>query len=291
MQPVLPPAAARPQPARPPPALASSPPAPAPAPAAAETDTGASSASPPAPAAAPPALDTRSSSVDGAASPLTPSSGAPLASPTSPSNVVITGGAGNAPITPGGPNPSPSPSSTNGAPTEAPSAEAILAEKAAKRERIRTKVAFEIESTELSFVESLEALVKLYINPLQTLAAADDPILSTAEITTLFSNIGTICALNRKFLTDLSARLKGWDNNQTLIGDIFLGFTPFFKSQSTRGRVERVWPCVARASSRRSLGTGSHTISLCALLFCVFVSLPSQCTPNTSATTTTPVSS
>ena len=107
----------------------------------------------------------------------------------------------------------------------------MLAEKAAKRERIRTKVAFEIESTELSFVESLEALVKLYIQPLQeSLADANsDPILSAGEVATLFSNIGTIAALNRKFLTDLSARLLNWDNNNTLIGDIFLGFTPFFK--------------------------------------------------------------
>jgi len=106
------------------------------------------------------------------------------------------------------------------------------AEKLAKRERIRTKVAFEIESTELSYVESLETLVKTFIEPL-TAALPSEPIISKEDINNLFSNIASIAVLNRKFLTDLSARLVGWSNSTTQIGDVFLGFCPFFKMYTT----------------------------------------------------------
>jgi hypothetical protein len=122
-----------------------------------------------------------------------------------------------------------SPTSAAAPLSEEEAAAAKAAEKAAKRERIRTKVAFEIESTEQSFVESLEALVRLYLQPLQTAADSDDPILDKDEVSALFSNIHSICTLNKKFLSDFSARLQGWDNNATCIGDIFVSFAPIFK--------------------------------------------------------------
>jgi len=125
----------------------------------------------------------------------------------SPSSIVLTGGLGAA----------------SGTVPDTPSSADAAVEKLAKRARTRTKVAREIESTEVSFVESMEALVKLYIAPLQAAVAADDdPILTSEEIATLFSNIATITALNKKFLTDYSERIAQWDNDKTLIGDIFL---------------------------------------------------------------------
>jgi hypothetical protein len=140
----------------------------------------------------------------------------------------------------GGPNPSAVVESAAGDTESAPVDPAL--EKQQKRARIRTKVALEIESTEVSFVESLETLVKLYLQPLQAAAASGDPILSNEEINTLFSNIGTIAGLNRKFLIDLSGRLKNWDNETTQIGDVFLGFTPFFKVTPLTGGSE--WFCL-----------------------------------------------
>jgi hypothetical protein len=158
----------------------------------------------------PPVIDTNNDN-NVSSSPLPP--GGP--SIASPSSIILTGGSTNPPDTP----------SAGGSVTPLDAA----AEKLAKRARTRTKVTLEIESTEVSFVESLEALVKLYLQPLQ--AALDtDPILSQDEISTLFSNISTITALNRKFLTDYSTRVSNFDNNTTLIGDIFLQFAPFFRS-------------------------------------------------------------
>lgn len=79
-------------------------------------------------------------------------------------------------------------------------------------------------------MESLETLVRLYITPLQESLARDNPpILSQTDLSTLFSNINVLAGLNRNFLRDLSERLKSWDNATTQIGDIFLGFAPFFK--------------------------------------------------------------
>lgn len=60
-----------------------------------------------------------------------------------------------------------------------------------------TKVAQEILSTERSYVESLEACINVWQNPLQTLALSD-PVLTEEQLTVIFSNLQvcnlTLCA-------------------------------------------------------------------------------------------------
>ena len=177
----------------------------------------------------PPSLDT--SQTDSSAIEPSPSPVGALVV-TSPSNIILTAGSGTEPAN-GAVLPAATANGSEDPITAALSEEdvavAALAEKVAKRDRIRTKVAFEIESTEASYVDSLETLVKFYITPLQQAANSDDPIISTSEIASLFSNINVIAGLNRNFLTELREKLKDWDVNKTLIGQTIKGFTPFFK--------------------------------------------------------------
>eukprot|EP00467_Chlorarachnion_reptans_P001241 CAMPEP_0114513526 /NCGR_PEP_ID=MMETSP0109-20121206/15626_1 /TAXON_ID=29199 /ORGANISM="Chlorarachnion reptans, Strain CCCM449" /LENGTH=977 /DNA_ID=CAMNT_0001693423 /DNA_START=11 /DNA_END=2944 /DNA_ORIENTATION=+ len=106
-------------------------------------------------------------------------------------------------------------------------------EKAAKQARIATKVREEIVSTEETYVEQLNQLIQLYIDPLRKMCheAAQNkknPPLDQKELSTLFGNIETIFSVNQHFLTELR-RNKETEAQGKGIGAIFLEFAPYFK--------------------------------------------------------------
>jgi hypothetical protein len=114
-------------------------------------------------------------------------------------------------------------------PAKEPPRELTEEEKSEKRERTRTKLATEIMNTEKSYVQSLNDLVDLYIQPLRILCK--DPersVVNDKDILTIFSNIEQITTLNANFLNDLTARISDWQP-ESCIADLFIQFAPFFK--------------------------------------------------------------
>jgi hypothetical protein len=96
----------------------------------------------------------------------------------------------------------------------------------------RERIALEILETEKSYVEHLKTLCDVYISPLQEAAKnSESKILSQEEINSIFSNLFTLCALNRMFLDALIQRLESqlWNDNETRVGDVFVKFGHFFK--------------------------------------------------------------
>lgn len=101
----------------------------------------------------------------------------------------------------------------------------------AKQARIAAKVKEEIVSTEETYVEQLNQLIELYINPLRKLCQEalknkKTPPLDQKELSTMFGNIETIFSVNQHFLTELR-RNKAEQGKG--IGAIFLEFAPYFK--------------------------------------------------------------
>jgi FYVE/RhoGEF/PH domain-containing protein 5/6 len=94
----------------------------------------------------------------------------------------------------------------------------------------RINIVREIVATEASYVEQLNLVVDLYLNPLLS-QKTDKGILSQEEIQALFSNIALIQDLNSKFLSALRDRVSiaQPDERNAAIGAVFLQFCPFFK--------------------------------------------------------------
>lgn len=96
---------------------------------------------------------------------------------------------------------------------------------------IRSKVAKEILSTERSYVESMSALVDVYIRKLSSLSKKEE-ILSKEEISIIFGNIELIVELNIRFLASLEQVMENFDDNSCL-GDCFAQYFPWFKMYVT----------------------------------------------------------
>lgn len=96
------------------------------------------------------------------------------------------------------------------------------------RYRLRRKVASEILATEQSYLASLNRMQDVYISALL------DPhhgLLTSAQGATLFSNIPVLIPLQQQFLDGMQALLDKWTPETQEMGDLFLKFAPFFKSQ------------------------------------------------------------
>lgn len=92
------------------------------------------------------------------------------------------------------------------------------------------------------YMKNLETLVNVFVNPLQELVFTPQQILSSNEISTIFSNVQLILNVNKQLLQVLGTlrhfiallikyteeRMKNWSRT-TLIGDLFLRIAPFFK--------------------------------------------------------------
>lgn len=106
-------------------------------------------------------------------------------------------------------------------------APAVKSQKKLTKAERREKIAKEIVQTEQTFVESLEALKTLYIDPLNQ-AASSSKIVSTKYIEAIFSNIAVILPLNKKLHEDLRQIVDHWTEDSE-VATIFKNFAPFFK--------------------------------------------------------------
>ncbi|KAK3925866.1 Rho guanine nucleotide exchange factor 17, partial [Frankliniella fusca] len=83
----------------------------------------------------------------------------------------------------------------------------------------RTHVVVELFETERSYVESLEFLVKEYMQPLKKPENAG--MVDSELVEQIFYQVPAILALHREFLDDLQKRLENWDVQQK-VGDVLL---------------------------------------------------------------------
>ncbi|KAL6076105.1 putative mitochondrial DNA polymerase I protein C [Balamuthia mandrillaris] len=87
--------------------------------------------------------------------------------------------------------------------------------KLSKLNRYRTQVVNELWSTEEAYVTQLEQMVEAFVIPLRQAVAQKQPIITEAEIRTIFSTIEIIVATNRSLLTELTRVVKDkWHPNQ-----------------------------------------------------------------------------
>eukprot|EP00026_Physarum_polycephalum_P003481 Phypoly_transcript_03493.p1 GENE.Phypoly_transcript_03493~~Phypoly_transcript_03493.p1 ORF type:complete len:737 (+),score=102.33 Phypoly_transcript_03493:194-2212(+) len=97
-----------------------------------------------------------------------------------------------------------------------------------KNERQRNKVAFEILETEKTYVKNLDTLVKVFLTPLRELSRGPDPLVTSEDLTKIFSNCEMIAQIHKQLLESLEERMTKWSKTQ-LIGDIFVKWAPFLK--------------------------------------------------------------
>ena len=137
---------------------------------------------------------------------------------------------------PAGPTPSPSHASSSALTiaTSAPTScdvSPMPSPRSQQRERTRVRVAQEIVATERTYINMLDAVIQLYVEPLEELAPKDK-ILAKEEMDKMFSNIRMIRTLNSQFLSELETCIIGWtdaDETTQRIGSIFLKTAPYFK--------------------------------------------------------------
>lgn len=88
---------------------------------------------------------------------------------------------------------------------------------------LQTNIFFRTYASQLSFVSTHIQKV------LQERAFTPDAILTSSEVSTVFSNIELLLNVSKELLKDLEPRLKNWDNKQSKIGDVFMKIIPFLK--------------------------------------------------------------
>jgi hypothetical protein len=123
----------------------------------------------------------------------------------------------------------------------------MSADKQRAREARRLRIGEEILATERSYIASLRALVEVWLLPLSTAANSSTPILSNAQIKSIFSNIKSIYDFHTEFIKDMmvcsgespaptpeeiqllspsaAAKVVGAD----CFGQLFVKYSPFFK--------------------------------------------------------------
>lgn len=80
-----------------------------------------------------------------------------------------------------------------------------------------------------TYVSQLTFLVDCLQKPLQELAFTPNAILSSASVSTIFSNSESILNINKQLLADLESRIVNWSNKTSRLGDIFKNIIPFLK--------------------------------------------------------------
>jgi len=95
-----------------------------------------------------------------------------------------------------------------------------------KKKIHRDRVFQEIVITESTYVEQLQSVIEIYVQPLR-----QENILKPDEITAIFSVLELIVDVNKELLTQLKDKLEQWSDEQT-IGDIFTKLGPFLKMYS-----------------------------------------------------------
>eukprot|EP01088_Endostelium_zonatum_P015026 TRINITY_DN3510_c0_g6_i1.p1 TRINITY_DN3510_c0_g6~~TRINITY_DN3510_c0_g6_i1.p1 ORF type:complete len:1174 (+),score=355.40 TRINITY_DN3510_c0_g6_i1:92-3613(+) len=132
-------------------------------------------------------------------------------------------------------------SATLGAPAQNKEAPPIAIPNTGDR---RTNIVNEILLTEKSYVEGLRLLVEEYKSGLTTLATSRETQqkgmggevdITMEQVRIIFSNIEVVQKLNIGLYAELTQRVAAWNNETSLIGDIFVKWAPFFKTYKTYG--------------------------------------------------------
>eukprot|EP01117_Protostelium_nocturnum_P005387 TRINITY_DN1958_c0_g1_i1.p1 TRINITY_DN1958_c0_g1~~TRINITY_DN1958_c0_g1_i1.p1 ORF type:complete len:1618 (+),score=627.59 TRINITY_DN1958_c0_g1_i1:434-5287(+) len=89
----------------------------------------------------------------------------------------------------------------------------------------RSKVAFEILSTEKTYIESLTCIKEQFFDPLRQSLTTNKPILSNDKLGIIFSNFHLIRSINLELHKRLEERIKNWGPHQN-IGDVFVNVAP-----------------------------------------------------------------
>eukprot|EP01103_Thecamoeba_quadrilineata_P016791 TRINITY_DN5723_c0_g1_i2.p1 TRINITY_DN5723_c0_g1~~TRINITY_DN5723_c0_g1_i2.p1 ORF type:complete len:678 (+),score=96.17 TRINITY_DN5723_c0_g1_i2:266-2035(+) len=92
----------------------------------------------------------------------------------------------------------------------------------------RAKIAKEIYQTEVSYVNALQIIMNIFMEPLKTSADTDQQLLNKQQFKSIFSEIEVISAYAQTLLRQLEPRIENWSPQQSL-GDIFINITHFLK--------------------------------------------------------------
>ena len=118
----------------------------------------------------------------------------------------------------------------------------VMCRDGTRRLALREKAAREIASSEASYVQSLELLVREYLVPLRQQAQGirggggsagekgsslpPPPVLSAAQLQDLFLNVEEVLAFSRDLRAKVDARMAAFDNRTTCVGDVFEAAAP-----------------------------------------------------------------
>lgn len=127
----------------------------------------------------------------------------------------------------------------------------------------RTYVIQELLNTEAAYMQNLQIMIKKFQAPLLASLATPKPLLSEADIKTIFGSIELIYNVNMVLLELLSAKMRNWTSRQT-IGDVFVYMADWFRvytdyinnydqSQSTLLRCKEESPRFAQFLYERSM--------------------------------------
>ena len=105
----------------------------------------------------------------------------------------------------------------------------VAEENEAKRVRRRAQTVKELIATERDYVQCLELLTEIYIEPLSSTGSHSN-IINADQHRLLFDNINGILKLHKQFQTELELRYRDWDPCRSKIADIFIQFAPFFNT-------------------------------------------------------------
>lgn len=90
----------------------------------------------------------------------------------------------------------------------------------------RNKIAEEILSTEQTYVQSLRAVVEVFVNPLRD--PTNKQIITHTDLKGIFSEIEVILGYNAKLFAELAERMQHW-HFDICLGDIFAKMSMFLK--------------------------------------------------------------
>lgn len=92
-----------------------------------------------------------------------------------------------------------------------------------KKRELRDKAAFEILSSEESYIKSLKQLKEMWIEPMKSKGIINDN-----DYNLIFSNIENIIIINENLQSELKSRINNWSQTQK-IGDVFLRNVKIFQ--------------------------------------------------------------
>ncbi|XP_049849751.1 guanine exchange factor for Rac 30-like [Schistocerca gregaria] len=95
-----------------------------------------------------------------------------------------------------------------------------------RAKRRRNEIAKEILTTESTYVQSLRALVDVYMRRLEELG---ESVVSMPKLRTIFSEVKVILSYNEVILGKLHDRMENWYSSGQQLGDIFIYLTDFLK--------------------------------------------------------------